>query len=159
MLFIRDCRGVYQPAPRKTILAEARRLNGYQFRRGAAILSTAAAKEAVGLRLTGLECELFACLFLDTRLQVLAWREMFRGSINQNSVHPREVVKEALALNAAAVILAHNHPSGSTRPSQEDLRLTRVLTEILRVIDVRVLDHLIVGDEVLSLAESGHHNA
>ena len=101
---------------------------------------------------------MFGCLFLDSRHQVLAWREMFRGSINRNSVHPREVVKEALALNAASVIIAHNHPSGGIQPSKEDLELTRTLTEILKVIDVRVLDHLIVGDEVLSFSETGHHS-
>ena len=84
---------------------------------------------------------------------------MFRGSINRNSVHPREVVKEALTLNAASVIIAHNHPSGGIQPSKEDLELTRTLTEILKVIDVRVLDLLIVGDEVRSLSETGHHSA
>ena len=84
---------------------------------------------------------------------------MFRGSINRNSVHPRDVAKEVLALNAASVIIAHNHPSGVIQPSKEDLELTRTLTEILKVIDVRVLDHLIVGDEVLSLSETGHHSA
>ena len=159
MLYIKDLCGIYQPAPKETILSEARRLSGYQFRRGAAILSPTAAKEAIGLKLTGLEHEVFGCLFLDSRHQVLAWREMFRGSINRNSVHPREVVKEALALNAASVIIAHNHPSGGIQPSKEDLELTRTLTEILKVIDVRVLDHLIVGDEVLSLSETGHHSA
>ena len=84
---------------------------------------------------------------------------MFRGSINRNSVHPSDVAKEVLALNAASVIIAHNHPSGVIQPSKEDLELTRTLTEILKVIDVRVLDHLIVGDEVLSLSETGHHSA
>ena len=93
MLYIKDLCGVYQPAPKETILSEARKLSGYQFRRGAAILSPTAAKEAIGLKLTGLEHEVFGCLFLDSRHQVLAWREMFRGSINRNSVHPREVVK------------------------------------------------------------------
>ena len=87
---------------------------------------------------------------------MLAWRELFRGSVNQSTVHPREVVKEALALNASAIILAHNHPSGGFEPSREDLELTRILTEILRIIDVRVLDHLIVGDEIVSLSETGH---
>ena len=159
MLYIKDPCGIYQPAPKETILSEARKLSGYQFRRGAAILSPTAAKEAIGLKLTGLEHEVFGCLFLDSRHQVLAWREMFRGSINRNSIHPREVVKEALAINAAAVILAHNHPSGGNEPSKEDLELTRALTEILKVIDVRVLDHLIVGEEILSLSETGHHTA
>ena len=159
MLYIKDPCGDYQPAPKETILSEARRLSGYQFRRGAAVLSPTAAKEVVGLKLAGLEHEVFGCLFLDSRHQVLAWREMFRGSINRNSVHPREVVKEALTLNAASVIIAHNHPSGGIQPSKEDLELTRTLTEILKVIDVRVLDHLIVGEEIISLSETGHHSA
>ena len=104
-----------------------------------------------------MEYESFACLFLDGRHQVLAWRELFHGSVNRATVHPREIVKEALRLNAAAVILAHNHPSGSTVPSSEDIELTRALTEILAIIDVRVLDHLIVGDEIVALTETGHH--
>ncbi len=159
MLYIKDLCGVYQPAPKETILSVARRLSGYQFRRGAAIASPIAAKEAIGLKLTGLEYELFGCLFLDTRHQVLAWREMFRGSVSRTTVHPREIVKEALSLNAAAVILAHNHPSGGIEPSKDDIELTHTLTEILKVIEVRVLDHLIVGDEVVSLSETGNHSA
>ena len=156
MLYIKDPSGVYQPASKETIISTARRLSGSQLRRGAAILSPSAAREAIGLKLAGLEYELFACLFLDTRHQVLAWRELFRGSVNQSTVHPREVVKEALALNASALILAHNHPSGGIEPSREDLELTHTLTEILRIIDVRVLDHFIVGDEIVSLSETGH---
>jgi len=93
----------------------------------------------------------------DHRHQVLAWLGMSRSSVNRSTVHPREVAKEALSLNAAAVILAHNHPTGSIEPSKEDLERTRTLTEILKVIDVRGLDHLIVGDEVVSLSETGHH--
>ena len=81
---------------------------------------------------------------------------MFRGSVNCATVHPREVVKEALRLNAAAVILAHNHPSGDSNPSSQDIDLTRKLKDILQVVDVSVLDHLVVGDEVSSLADSGH---
>jgi DNA repair protein RadC len=99
---------------------------------------------------------MFACLFLDSKHQVLAWQEMFRGSVNRATVHPREVVKEALSLNASAIILAHNHPSGNSTPSPEDIELTKKLQEILKVIDVRVLDHLIIGDDITALSESGH---
>ena len=100
--------------------------------------------------------EVFACLFLDNRHRVLAFEEMFRGTINGASVHPREVVKQALAINAAAVILVHNHPSGVAEPSQADQSLTRVLRDALALVEIRVLDHLIVGDgEVVSFAQRG----
>ncbi len=100
--------------------------------------------------------EVFGCLFLDNRHQVLSFNELFRGTINGASVHPREVVKEALAANAAAVILAHNHPSGVAEPSQADLALTRRLRDALALVDIRVLDHLIIGDgETVSLASRG----
>ena len=155
MLYIKDNSGIYQPAPKECILSTARRLSGCQFRRGATINSPLAAKEAIGLKLAGLESELFACLFLDSTHQVLAWRELFRGTINRTTGYPRELVREALYYNASAVILAHNHPRGSAEPSPEDIELTRSLTEILKVIDVRVIDHLIVGEEVVSLAERG----
>ncbi|WP_434602251.1 DNA repair protein RadC [Pseudomonas sp. Z4-7] len=100
--------------------------------------------------------EVFGCLFLNSRHQVLAFEALFRGSIACTSVHPRQVVKRALAHNAAAVILCHNHPSGSTEPSQADRMLTERLQDALELIDVRVLDHFIVGDgEPLSMAECG----
>ena len=100
--------------------------------------------------------EVFACLFLDNRHRVLQFEEMFRGTINGASVHPREVVKRVLALNAAAVILAHNHPSGVAEPSQADRQLTQRLQEALALVDVRVLDHFVVGDgEAVSFAERG----
>ncbi|MCK1790110.1 RadC family protein [Pseudomonas violetae] len=100
--------------------------------------------------------EVFGCLFLDSRHQVLTFEAMFRGSIDSTSVHPREVVKRALVNNAAALILCHNHPSGNATPSQADRMLTRRLKEALQLIDVRVLDHFIVGDgDPLSMAEYG----
>ncbi|VVO77666.1 hypothetical protein PS900_01642 [Pseudomonas fluorescens] len=98
--------------------------------------------------------EVFGCLFLDSRHQVLAYETLFRGSIDNTSVHPREVVKRALANNAAALI--HNHPSGNTDPSQSDRVLTKRLQKALELIDVRVLDHFIIGDgDPLSMAEYG----
>ena len=143
----------------QAVLEMGRRHLAERLRRDSALESPQAVRDYLKARLRHEPHEVFGCLFLDSRHQVLAWREMFRGSINRNSVHPREVVKEALTLNAASVIIAHNHPSGGIQPSKEDLELTRTLTEILKVIDVRVLDHLIVGEEVLSLSETGHHSA
>ena len=103
-----------------------------------------------------LDHELFCCLFLDNRHRVLRFDELFRGTIDGTSVYPREVVKEALAVNAAAVILAHNHPSGVTEPSQADERITRRLKSALELVDIRLLDHLIIGDgEATSFASRG----
>jgi len=100
--------------------------------------------------------EVFACLFLDNRHRVLAFEELFYGTINGASVHPRQVVRRALDHNAAALILAHNHPSGVAEPSQADIHLTRRLSESLQLVDVRVLDHFVIGDgEIVSLAERG----
>jgi DNA repair protein RadC len=107
-------------------------------------------------RLRDLPYECFSCLLLDTRHRILRFEEMFHGTIDGASVHPREVVKMALAHNAAAVILAHNHPSGVAEPSQADIHLTRRLKDALALVDVRVLDHMIVGDgQITSLAEQG----
>ena len=100
--------------------------------------------------------EVFACLFLDNRHRVVRYEELFRGTIDGASVHPREVVRRALDVNAAAVIFAHNHPSGVAEPSQADLRITQRLKDALALIDVRVLDHFIVGEgEGTSMAERG----
>ncbi len=100
--------------------------------------------------------EVFAVLFLDTRHRVISYEELFRGTIDGASIHPREVVKRTLYHNAAALIFAHNHPSGITEPSQADRQITQRLKESLSLIDVRVLDHVIVGDgEAVSLAERG----
>ena len=100
--------------------------------------------------------EVFACLFMDNRHRVICFEEMFRGTIDGASVHPREIVKQALTHNAAAVILAHNHPSGVAEPSQADKSLTRRLKDALTLVDIRVLDHIIIGDgETVSFAELG----
>jgi len=100
--------------------------------------------------------ELFCCLYLDNRHRVLRFDEMFRGTIDGTSVYPREIVKEALVVNAAAVILAHNHPSGVAEPSQADERITRRLKSALELVDIRLLDHLIIGDgQTTSMASRG----
>ena len=107
-------------------------------------------------RLRDLPHEVFCCMFLDNRHRVLRFDEMFRGTIDGTSVYPREVVKEALAINAAAVILAHNHPSGVAEPSQADERITKRLKSALELVDIRLLDHLIIGDgETTSMASRG----
>lgn len=123
---------------------------------GAALTNPRATREYVRMRLRDLPHEVFACIYLDNRHRVIAFEELFRGTIDGASVHPREVVKEALARNAAALILVHNHPSGIAEPSQADELITRRLKEALGLVDVRVLDHLIVGDGVCeSFAERG----
>jgi DNA repair protein RadC len=99
---------------------------------------------------------MFCCLFLDNRHHVLSFEEMFRGTIDGTSVYPREVVKTALSINAAAVILAHNHPSGVAEPSQADERITRRIKSALELVDIRLLDHLIIGNGTsTSLASRG----
>lgn len=100
--------------------------------------------------------EAFCVIFLDTRHQMIAYRELFRGTINGASVPPREVVKEALKFNAASLIVAHNHPSGVAEPSPADINLTERLSESLALLDIKLLDHIIVGEErCLSFAERG----
>ena len=116
----------------------------------------AATRRFLASRLRHLPYEVFACLLLDNRHRVIAFEELFRGTIDGASVHPREVLRLILRFNAAAVILAHNHPSGVAEPSQADIRLTRRLTEALGLVDVRVLDHVVVGEgNGVSLAERG----
>lgn len=113
-------------------------------------------RQFLSLHMTGLEHEVFSGLFLDNRHRVLEYRELFTGTIDSAAVYPREVVKRCLSTNAAAVIFCHNHPSGVAEPSDTDVRLTRKLVDALALIDVRVLDHLIVGQGVqTSLAERG----
>ncbi len=113
-------------------------------------------KEFVALQLGARAHEVFAVLFLDAQSRLLTLEEMFRGTLTQTSVYPREVVKRALDLRAAAVILAHNHPSGAAEPSRADEYLTQTLKSALALVDVRVLDHLVVGSGVVvSFAERG----
>jgi len=123
---------------------------------GVAIKSPADTEAFLLSKLRHLGHELFCCLYLDNRHRVLRFDEMFRGTIDGTSVYPREVVKEALAVNAAAVILAHNHPSGVAEPSQADERITRRVKSALDLVDIRLLDHLVIGDGTsTSLASRG----
>lgn len=124
--------------------------------RGPAMGEPQAVKDYLALSLAGYPYEVFGMLTLDNRHRLIRFAELFRGTIDGASVHPREVVRECIADNAAAVIFAHNHPSGATIPSNSDIRITRRLTEALSLIDVRVLDHVIVGcDPAHSMAERG----
>ncbi len=101
--------------------------------------------------------EVFGCLYLDAKHQVIAFKELFFGTIDSANIHPREVIKSALQHNAAAVIFAHNHPSGDPTPSQPDIDITQQLISALKLVDIRVLDHMIIGNgEATSLAELGH---
>ncbi len=124
-------------------------------RRGDVLSSPQDTRAFLTLQLRDAPSEVFACLFLDNRHRVIAFEELFQGTIDGANVHPREVVKRALHHNAAALILAHNHPSGVAEPSQADRRITNRLKDALALIDVRVLDHIVVGDEVVSFAERG----
>ena len=124
--------------------------------RGQAIRSPADTEAFLVARLRDLQHELFCCLYLDNRHRVILFDELFRGTIDGTSVYPREVVKQALSVNAAAVIVAHNHPSGVAEPSQADERITRRLKSALELVDIRLLDHLIIGDgKSSSLASRG----
>jgi DNA repair protein RadC len=141
------------------VLAIAKELllrNLHRDLRGQAIDSPAALRDWLRLYCASLEHEVFVAIFLDARHRVIDAEVMFRGTLTQTSVYPREVVKAALARNAAAVVFAHNHPSGSSEPSRADERLTMTLKQSLALVDVCALDHFIVaGDQLLSMAERG----
>lgn len=123
---------------------------------GIVIRSPADTERFLMARLRDRPHEVFCCLYLDNRHRVLFFEEMFRGTIDGTSVYPREIVKQALAVNAAAIILAHNHPSGVAEPSQADERITRRVKSALDLVDIRLLDHLIIGDcTSTSLANRG----
>lgn len=139
----------------QAILEMARRSLAENLRREDCISSPTQTRRYLRACLRDYDYEVFACLMLDNRNRVIAFREMFRGTIDGASVYPREVVKQALADNAAAIILAHNHPSGVCEPSQADIRITESLKQALALVDIRVLDHVIVGDGMTCLSEQG----
>ena len=113
------------------------------------------AKQFLLMKMRDYEKEVFACIFLDTKNRVIEFKELFVGSLHSAEVHPREVAKQALKYNSNAVIFAHNHPSGDATPSQSDIDITKTLHAALSLMDIKVLDHLIVGSDVVSLAERG----
>jgi DNA repair protein RadC len=137
-------------------LEMARRHMSETLQRGSVLENPEHTRQFLSSRLRDYPYEVFSCLFLDNRHRVIEYEELFRGTLNGASVHPREVVKKALDHNAASVIFAHNHPSGVAEPSAADQHITRQLTDALALVDVRVLDHVVVGDgQVVSFAERG----
>jgi len=140
----------------QAVLEMARRHLWERLQRGEALSNPADTRQFLLARLRHHPHEVFACLLLDNRHRVIAFEELFRGTIDAASVYPREVVKLALARNAAAVILAHNHPSGVAEPSRADELLTHRLRDALALVDIRLLDHFVIGDgEAVSFAERG----
>lgn len=140
----------------QAVLEMARRHFVEILQRGDALTSPDTTRAFLSAQLRGYGHEVFACLFLDNQHRVLKWEELFRGTLDGASVYPREVAKRALHHNAAAIIFAHNHPSGVCEPSQADRLITERLKQALALLDIRVLDHFIVGDGLpYSFAEHG----
>ena len=160
-IFAADLAGVKGLGPAKRAQFEAamelaRRSLKDEMRSASALTSPGAVRDYLRLAIAEREHEVFVCLWLDAQHRVIACEELFRGTLTQTSVYPREIVKAGLKANAAAVIFAHNHPSGAAQPSQADELLTRNLKDALSLVDVKVLDHFIVaGHQTLSFAERG----
>jgi DNA repair protein RadC len=158
---LKDFAGMHGLGPAKyaqlqAVMELTRRALGEELQSGATLSSPQAVRQYLQLLLAAKPYECFAVLFLDVKNRLIACEELFRGTLTHTSVYPREVVKTALGHNAAAVILAHNHPSGSCEPSQADHALTDALKKALALLDVRVLDHFVVaGGQVYSFAEHG----
>nr|WP_312805793.1 DNA repair protein RadC [Atlantibacter hermannii] len=141
---------------RRTIKRAIRLLETYLRQPGVILNSPEQVRDWLRLKLCGMEREVFMVLFLDNQHRLIAHDTLFSGTLSSVGVHPREVVKSALKHNAAAVTLAHNHPSGLAEPSQSDRRITEKLQQALALIDVRVLDHLVTGShDIVSFAERG----
>ncbi|MER0460375.1 DNA repair protein RadC [Aeromonas caviae] len=138
------------------LLTIANQIARQKLAKGEAITDKLLAQHALQTLLQSREHEVFAMLFLDNQHRILAYEELFRGTLSSASVYPREVVKRALALNAATLMLVHNHPSGPPEPSRADIEITQRLQSALALVDIRTLDHLVVGGEgIVSLAERG----
>ena len=156
---LKRVKGLGGPAKRAELVAVlelARRVLAEQLRERPALDDLRAVMDYLQLHLASRAHEVFAVLFLDSQLRLIALEELFRGTLTQTSVYPREVVLRALHHHAAAVVLAHNHPSGSVAPSRADETLTQTLKAALALVDVRVLDHVIVAPgQALSMAEKG----
>lgn len=148
--------GPTKAATLAAVVALAERYLAIPVQRSEVFGASADVRRYLRYRLGGKQREIFAVLFLDAQHRLIAFREMFLGTIDSATVHPREVVRETLALNAAAVIFVHNHPSGIAEPSASDVRITERLRQALQLIDVRVLDHVVVSPaEAVSMAERG----
>ncbi len=154
-LNVQERNGAYRPASPDEIIHAAQTAISRRFRRGKALTSPADSIDFMKLKLSHLEHEIFAVLWLDNRHRVIAFEELFRGTIDGASIYTREVVKSALTHNAAACIIAHNHPSGVCDPSQADRTITKKIIDTLSLIDIRVLDHIVIGENAYSFAEHG----
>jgi len=137
------------------VLEKAAEILACKYVRKDAFCSSEATKDFLRFKLAGYEREVFAVMLLDNQHKLIDYVELFFGTINAASVYPREVVKAVLAENAAAVIFAHNHPSGEAEPSQADIAITKRLKDALALIDVQVLDHIVIGETATSFAERG----
>lgn len=155
-LLVRDATGEYRAATGEEVLKAARQVLGRRVRRGSTLTSPQVVRDYLQTKLGDLEHEVFVTLMLDSQHRLIEYAELFRGTLAQTSVYPREVVKIGLLRNAAAMIFAHNHPSGVPEPSRADELLTQTLKQALALVDVRVLDHFIVaGPQITSFAERG----
>ena len=155
-LYVRDARGAFEIASGERIVAAAKTYLGRRIHRGVAFTNPRLVRDYLCVNLGARECEYFCLALLDARHRLLDFVELFRGTIDGASVHPREVVKLVLARNAAAILMVHNHPSQIAEPSAADELITRRLKEALALVDVRVLDHLLVaGSQVVSFSELG----
>lgn len=147
---------VLTPYAQRTIRRAINLLDKYLRQPGISFTSSTAARDWLRLQLARQEREVFMVLYLDNQHCLLESERLFAGSVNHVQVHPREVLKSALRFNAAAVVLAHNHPSGDPEPSKADRQMTDKLKEVLGLVDVKTLDHLVVGrDDIVSFAERG----
>jgi DNA repair protein RadC len=154
--FFRSEAGVLEQATPQQIVEAALVIIGKEFHRETTLSSPRLVQDYMRLKIGRLEHEIFVILLLDAQHRLLTYQEVFRGTIDSCMVHVREVLKIALANNAAEVIFAHNHPSGIAEPSQNDRRITERLRDALALVDIRVIDHLVVGgDTVVSFAERG----
>jgi DNA repair protein RadC len=154
-LFVRDTQGEYHAASQTEVLQSAQAHLAVRVR-GAMLDSPSVVRDFLRVRLGALQHEVFCVIHLDSQFSVLDYVEMFRGTLTQTSVYPREIIKDVLARSSAAVMLVHNHPSGSVEPSRADECITQTIKSALSLVDVRVVDHLIVaGSNVLSMAEKG----
>jgi DNA repair protein RadC len=155
-LLVRDAQGECRAASIDEVMTVARQAIARRVRRGTSLTSPRLVRDFLFTRLSELEHEIFVALFMDAQNRLIEYEELFRGTLTQTSVYPREVVKAALMNNAAAVIFAHNHPSGVPEPSRADELLTQTLKQALSLVDVKVVDHIIVaGPETVSFAECG----
>ncbi len=152
---IRDHKGTYRTIEIENLMGAARQAALACLAKGPTIRSPRDTQDYLQTAIGHLPHEVFCAVWLDNRHRVIQFDELFRGTIDGTSVYPREVVRTALSLNAAAVIFAHNHPSGVAEPSQADERITRRLKAALELVDIRILDHIVVGETCVSFAERG----